>query len=288
MLEKPTSVRPAGLVVLFLVIFMLGTLTRIIHLVPISLTETAYSLLIGVIMTAFLAWLVPKIRLSLRSLVLLLWLNLFSIEYFINYVEALFFTTIFESSYFVPLFGSTFATAIVSSLFVSLIVAMSAAFLLGQRGTTTGVSASLRTHLSTRTKGSWILRIAAGSIVYFPIYFFFGLLVTPFVLPYYNNPSSGLVIPSFAVMVPVELLRGFLFVLVLLPLLATIAAGRTTNFVALATMLYIPGGLVALLGNTLIPAAIIPFHGLEILGDSIVYGLVLSRILGRPPGFHSS
>jgi hypothetical protein len=47
-------------------------------------------------------------------------------------------------------------------------------------------------------------------------------------------------------------------------------------------MLYIPGGLIALLGNPLLPAAIIPFHALEILADSIVYGFVLSRILNTP------
>jgi hypothetical protein len=46
-------------------------------------------------------------------------------------------------------------------------------------------------------------------------------------------------------------------------------------------MLYIPGGLITLLGNPGIPAPIIPFHGVEILADSIVYGLVLSRVLRR-------
>ncbi len=140
----------------------------------------------------------------------------------------------------------------------------------------------MKEYLSTRTSSSWILRIAVGSVAYYPIYFFFGLLITPFVLPYYNDPSFGLRIPSFAVIIPVELFRGFVYTLVLLPLLATVVGGRTTKFIALATMLYIPGGLIVLLGNTLMPAQIIPFHGIEILADSIVYGLVLSRILSQP------
>ena len=83
-------------------------------------------------------------------------------------------------------------------------------------------------------------------------------------------------------MIPVELFRGFVYTLVLLPLLATVVGGRTAKFIALAAMLYIPGGLITLLGNPGIPAPIIPFHGVEILADSIVYGLVLSRILSQP------
>jgi len=137
-------------------------------------------------------------------------------------------------------------------------------------------------YLSRRKSSAWILRIATGSLAYFPIYFFFGMLITPFVLPYYNNSSFGLRIPSFAVLIPVELFRGFVYTLTVLPLLATLAGGRTTRFAALASMLYIPGGLIPLLGNATLPAPIIPFHGVEILADSIVYGLLLSRILSPP------
>jgi hypothetical protein len=277
--EKSGGVKPAGAITLFFVIFLVGILGMLIHRTPISVTGAAYSLLTAAIMTGFLSWLVTKVRLSLASLALLLWLELFAVEYFVNYIEGFFFTTLFEGSYYVPLFGSKFASAVVSSLAVSLIVAASATLLIGQRGVVVGIMDSLSQHLSTRKAGPWVLRIVAGSIVYFPIYFFFGLLVTPFVLPYYNNPSFGLRIPSFSVMLPVELFRGLLFVLVLLPLLAAVAGGRTTRFVVLASMLYIPGGLVALLGSTSLPAQIVPFHAVEILADSIVYGLVLSRIL---------
>ena len=140
----------------------------------------------------------------------------------------------------------------------------------------------MREYLSGRTSRAWILRIAAGSVAYFPIYFFFGMLMIPFVLPYYNDPSLGLRIPSFAVLIPVELFRGFVYTLVLLTLLAVLVGGRTTKFIALVAMLYIPGGLIVLLGNETLPAPIIPFHAAEILADSIVYGLVLYRILSPP------
>jgi hypothetical protein len=267
--------RGAKVVALLVVVFVLEALDNfIVHGVQFTLTGTAYGLVTAAAVAIFLAWLVPKIHLGLASLGLLLWADIFAIEYLINQLEGLFFTTMYVGA---PLL---LMKSVVFGAIVSGIVSAIAAYLLGQRGETQGIMASLKDHLSTRTNRLWILRIVAGSVVYYPIYFLFGLFVTPFVLPYYTNPSSGVVIPSFAVMVPLELFRGFLFVVVLLPLLAAVTGGRNLKFVALAAMLYIPGGFVTLVGNSLLPSGVIPFHATEILADSIVYGFVLSRLIG--------
>jgi hypothetical protein len=273
MQEEPSGIKPARIFVLLLVIVAIPIVTRLIENVPVTTTQLGYLLLNSAILTFFLAWLVPKIRLNLRSLTILVWLELLVVEFLNNYVEAYFFTTRYSDL-------SVFVQSVASALVSSLISAVAAALLLGHG--VSGITASLGKHLSTRTRGSWILRIAVGSVAYYPIYFFFGMLIAPFVLPYYSDSSFGLRIPSFAVMIPVELFRGFVYTLVLLPLLATVVGGRTTKFIALAAMLYIPGGLIALLGNPGLPAPIIPFHAVEILADSIVYGLVLSRILSSP------
>jgi hypothetical protein len=273
MRQKTSGIKPIRILVLLLVIFAVPILRRLIENIPITPTQLAYFLLNGAILTGFLAWLVPKIRLSLWSLTLLVWLNLLVVEFLNNYVEAYFFTNMYSNA-------AVLAQSVVSALISSVITATTAVLLLGCG--ISGIAASLKEYLSTRASSSWILRIGIGSVAYLPIYFFFGILITPFILPYYNDPSYGLRIPSFAVIIPVEFFRGFVYTLVLLPLLATIVGGRTTKSVALAAMLYIPGGLIALLGNPSIPAPIIPFHALEILADSIVYGFVLSRILSQP------
>lgn len=273
MIEKTSGIKPVRILVLLLVIIADPILTRLIENIPITVTQLAYFLLNGAILGCFLAWLIPKIRLSRWSLALLVWAELLVIEFLNNYVEAYFFTNMFDKA-------TVLIQSVASALISSAISATAGALLLGYGAA--GITTSLEEHFSTRRRNSWILRIAVGSVAYFPIYFFFGVLITPFILPYYNNPSFGLRIPSFAVMIPLELFRGFVYTLVLLPLLATIVGGRATKFIALAATLYIPGGLIALLGNQLLPAPIISFHALEILADSIVYGFVLSRILSRP------
>jgi hypothetical protein len=271
--ERTSGIKPERILVLLLVICAVPILTRLVENIPITATQLAYYLVNAAILTAFLAWLVPKIGLSRWSLTLLVWLELFVVEFLNNYVEAYFFTTRYSNP-------TALVLSVTSALISSVMTATAAALLLGYG--ISGITASLKKYLSTRTGRSWILRIAVGSVAYYPIYFLFGMLIMPFVLPYYNDPSFGLRIPPFAVIIPVELFRGFVYTLVLLPLLATVVGGRSTKFIALAAMLYIRGGLIALLGNTTIPAPIIPFHGVEILADSIVYGLVLSRILSQP------
>ena len=260
----------ALLVVVWIVDMVDNLLAHGVQPTPINL---ALSFATSVAMAVFLAWLVPLIRLKLASVVMVLWVNLFAVGYMINYIEGAFFTTMYASV-------TSFGIALLRAAVISSVVTAVAVFLLSERGSTAGLLPKLKEHLATRTRRSWVVRILAGALVYLPIYFFFGLLVTPFVLPYYSNPANGLVIPPFSVIIPVEIFRGFLFVLVLLPLMAALAGSRNLVFVALAAMLYIPGALVPLFGSGSFPLAIAPFHGTEILADSIVYGFALSRIIG--------
>ena len=270
---KPSGIKPARIFAVLLVIFAVPILTRLIENIPITATQLGYFLLNGAILTVFLAWLVPKMRLSSWSLTLLVWLELLVVEFLNNYVEAYFFTTRYSNP-------AVLVQSVASALISSLISATAAALLLGYG--ISGITTSLKEYLSTRTSSSWILRIAVGSLAHYPIYFFFGLLITPFVLPYGIDPSFGLRIPSFAG----DNSGGALQRLRLHPRPpASVSDGgwrENDQIRALAAMLYIPGGLIACdPGNPGIPAPIIPFHGVEILADSIVYGLVLSRVLSQ-------
>jgi len=134
--------------------------------------------------------------------------------------------------------------------------------------------------LERRGGGAWAGRILAGTLSYFPVYFFFGMLVSPFVMPYYTDSSFGLVIPPFTVIVPLEVLRGLMYVACLFPLVAALYSDRRTTAAAIIGMLFIPGALLPLLADQGLPAPIIPFHLVEILADSVVYGYILAWLLG--------
>jgi len=142
------------------------------------------------------------------------------------------------------------------------------------------LSTALSSYLERRGGGAWAGRILAGTLSYFPVYFFFGMLVSPFVMPYYTDSSFGLVIPPFTVIVPLEVLRGLMYVACLFPLVAALYSDRRTTAAAIIGMLFIPGALLPLLADQGLPAPIIPFHLVEILADSVVYGYILAWLLG--------
>ena len=107
------------------------------------------------------------------------------------------------------------------------------------------------------------------------------MLISPFIMPYYSDPSLGLKIPSFAVMIPVELFRAFLYVITMLGIFSTVRVKRWTMAAIVGLILYVPGGLVPLMVQHTLPPQIAPFHMIEIFADSIVYGIVLTRLLNR-------
>lgn len=139
-------------------------------------------------------------------------------------------------------------------------------------------------YLKERPPASWSWRIPVGAVAYLPIYFFFGALIIPFVLPYYSNPALGLRIPPFTVIIPLEFFRGLLYVVSLLGIFAAVRASRRSITLVAASVLFVPGALVPLLqamAEGALPQAIVPFHLVEILADSVVYGAVTAHLLGR-------
>ena len=135
--------------------------------------------------------------------------------------------------------------------------------------------------ISRRSRRDWIIRIVVAAPIFFLIYFAFGMAVSPFVYQYYQDPSLGLKIPSFAVMIPVELIRGLIFTLALIPLIIAVGTGKPYVFIATSMMLFIPGSLVPLIESPL-PMQIIPFHLVELLADSLVFGLALTWLFTPP------
>jgi len=228
----------------------------------------------GMLIALLLAWVLPKTQLKRPDLMVVVWLVLFVVQYFNNMIEAYFFTTVFASF-------SVFAGGAFACLLATLVFGIASGVLFLPETHDRSLVYGLSSYLRGGSPSSSVWRIVVGSLVYFPIYFFFGGLIGPFVLPFYTEPSIGLVIPPITVIIPLEFFRGFLYVMSLLLIFATLRANRRTVFLAVTLILYVPGALVPLLVEHSLPAGIVPFHLAEILGDSVVYGAVLTYLLGR-------
>jgi hypothetical protein len=247
---------------------------RFLHGGQHAIADVAWSFVGGIFIAVVFAWSLPKTQLKRLDLVVLSWVILYVVQLFSNELELYFFSAN-------PPSVSVFVGSVISSLLPSLVEGVMAGVLFLPDTHDKGLVHELSNYFNERSTASWVGRILVGSIAYFPIYFFFGALIGPFVIPYYTNPSLGLTIPPFTLIIPLELFRGFLYTILLLPVFAATKTSKRTAFVIVASTLYVLGALVPLMVSRSLPSGVVPFHLVEILADFVVYGAVLTSLLGR-------
>ncbi len=233
--------------------------------VPLTTEYVILSAIGSVSGSVILGFLFQSLPLKRAARFALIWSTLFVVQVLADLIEGTFFTvrissvsvfvsdalfglgiTFLESLVGLQLFRTAYAPSSVSSMFV------------------------LR-HLR-----SWLSRFIVGSVAYFPVYFLFGGLVSPFVLPYYASSSLGLVLPDFPVITAVELLRGLLFSAALLPIILSLQLSRRNTFFLISLLLYVVGAFIPFVAGTTLPWTLKFVHSLEIFADSLVYGGILT------------
>ncbi len=232
-----------------------------------TIVATEIDALIAVILAVYLLWLANNLNLKLSHAMFLIGLDVFFVMFLNNIIEGIFFTDLLAK----PL---EIAASIGYALLFSLLVPFASAIVYFLPRAELRLWDNLKNKLSEGSKAGWVLRLAVTGPLFLAVYFLFGIIVSPFVTPFYNDPSLGLKIPAFSVMLPVEILRGYIYGIVLLPLVVSLRFGKLYSFITISMMLFVLGGLIPLLDAPL-PAAIIPFHTLEILGDSLVFGYIV-------------
>jgi len=272
MTNQYLSANFAGRILLFSVFF---TFIEVVLFGQLSAIIIGFSFIAGISLALVLGLIFIKLPFKLGVRIGMAWLALFIIQYFSNLFEAFFFTTVFPTML-------SFLAGVLESLVITFVEALLVGILFVPREIQRSYISEIRSYFAQRSGFSWTLRVVVASLIYFPIYLVFGLLVSPFVMPYYTDPSMGLMIPGFDVMTPVELVRGFLYVLALLPIIAGIRSKRGYLYVGIASLLYVPGAFMPLLTNLSWPVQLRIFHGLEILGDFLVYGAALAYLFSPP------
>jgi hypothetical protein len=125
-----------------------------------------------------------------------------------------------------------------------------------------------------RTSG-WIWRSLAAIGAFPAIYYFFGSLISPIVLPYYQQQGGSLVIPGLGTLLPVLFLRSLIFLISCIMILAGWKKTRLSLFLSLGVTMFILVGGIELLIGSFLPAILRVVHSFEILADSLSYAAVL-------------
>lgn len=125
-------------------------------------------------------------------------------------------------------------------------------------------------------------RVVLAGLLFVPVFRFFGVLAFAVVGAHYQDPSFGLVVPSFEVVLLVETVRGLLLVLTVYLLIAILGRRLSQRGQAfwVALTLACLGAWSSMLNASFFPLAMRVVHGLEITADAIVHSVLIIWLLG--------
>ncbi len=137
-----------------------------------------------------------------------------------------------------------------------------------------------------RSLVSWLWRIIVAGAPYALIYLFFAMLVTPIEHAYYYDPaflaSLHTRVPSTEVTLVLEAVRGILFVLAQLPVIAVMRKSRYSTGLYIALLGAVLEAWIPLLGQTSWPIMMRVGNLLELTGDACGRALLMALLVALP------
>lgn len=203
-----------------------------------------------------------------------IWLCNYLLYYLLNLLDGLLFSPLPHMS-----------TGIVANVFPVLFMAAVIAWL-WKPGTVPSLeNGVVREYFAARKAGQWAWRLALAWLVYPPIYYLMGRVVQPFVQPYYEDPSLGLGLtlpPSLGVLLAMQVLRGALFLLAVLPILVAWRGSPRGLWLWVGTVIFIQIAGQGILQAYWLPVGLRIPHSLELLADSFLQAGVYTLLLCIP------
>ena len=207
---------------------------------------------------------------------LVLWLCNYLLYYLLNTLDALLFTTM-----------TNLGTGLVSNLFPALFASVMIALLWKPGSGNLTDSRNLVDYFSARKPSDWIWRFVLAWLIFPPIYYLAGRVVALFTLRYYTDPSlnTGLTLNlTIESLLAMQVLRGALFLVAVLPIIITHRGTRTTLWLWLGSVIFTQIAIQTILQAYWLPllAVRIP-HGIELLVDSFAQAYLYALLLYAPP-----
>jgi hypothetical protein len=146
------------------------------------------------------------------------------------------------------------------------------------------LGAAARRWFGARSAGEWAWRLAVAALIYVPIYYGMGRIVSPVVGALYETEAAGLILPDPIDMVDMQYLRGVGYVLAALPIVILWRGSRRSLW------LWIGGSIFMLIAATPIllaywfPLAFRLAHAFELTVDSMAQAFLYAQLLWVPLG----
>jgi hypothetical protein len=233
-------------------------------------------LLSAFLLAAPLAFPVGRSRLSGRALLGAVFLAVFGLTTVLTQVESALFLDLTARELLIGSLQLTITSAALSCLAVALYPRLGTELAGVQRGP------------NPPTTASWVRRWIGVSVAYVVLYITAGLLIVSIVRPWYE--AQGTLNPNPALVLPLQVARGALFVAFVIPLLRSMSVPRWQAAVAMAVMIPLVHAIAALIPpNPFMPDYVRHAHMVEIGWSNFVLGLLIGFLFWNPrPGAEAS
>lgn len=151
----------------------------------------------------------------------------------------------------------------------------------------TSFSSAFSEHFATLKHHHPVLRVVAAWLAFPLVYFVFGVMIAPIVVPVYQTGVAGLVLPSGGTVMTTQLGRSLIYLVTALPVLVLVRGAIASRIVRLGTAYFALVGLAGLIGATFFPMLLRVVHSVEICADSFAYAALLVMLLGRRARVHA-
>ena len=259
-------------VLVFAALFVLTDLTLMMA-GPFLLQQIAIDFVIGIAIGFVFGMIFTQLYYRRLVRIGIGWFMLFMIQWFTTMIEGYIFTTILTEALLLA--------AAMFGLLVSFLHALFFGFLFPPNATDKSLQNEFRNYFAERSWFHWFWRLVLTAVLYLVIYYGIGTLISPIVLPFYLDMGTDLTIPPVWLILVVEVSRGFLYILALLPVLVSLQLENKQLYLLLAFALYLPS-IAIFLPNPAYAVLLRIIHGLfEILVDSLLFIAVMMLLL-RP------
>lgn len=227
------------------------------------------SLAAMLLITAALVYPARRSTLSGRGLALALFLALLGIHVVLIAIEGLvILDNVPKSELLLGALGDTIATALLAVLL---------ALAIGNPPRPQRNDARL-----TRKPGSawsWTWRIVLCAIAYVFVYITAGVLIYPHIRTFYE--SAGLA-PNPAILLPLQIVRGTLYVLFALPIIRSLVTSQWQTTLSMAVLFPILAGAPLIIPNPILPGWVRAYHLIEIGWSNFVFGALVGFLFWNP------
>jgi hypothetical protein len=193
-------------------------------------------------------------------------------------------TAVIEMKMFTTFLAHGGALTVVASTFLpTLLCGLGLSYLLKLEPAEPSPNGKIRSLFAAHSPASWAGRFVLAFVGFVAVFFLFGMMVAPFVVPVYRAGGFGPTLPPISPFLPFEFVRSALFLVACFPILLLWKASRGWLIFSLGLALWVLNGLFGLLQSLGFPPVLRIAHSLEIGADSFVYAAVLVFLLVPRP-----